>query len=565
MSKCRIEGQRAKMKATVKKRLMSWGAALTAREPVTVAYGGGLDSTAMIVGMVQRNEPIDLILFADTGGEMFGTYEYIHYFSDWLETQGYPRVEWVYPTNRKKERITLEAECLRLGTLPSLAFGWHTCSHRFKIVPQEKYIQSWPLAQGAWEMGMQVVKCIGFETGEEKRTFRFPDNPKYKPRFPLQEWGWDRAKCAEVVEAAGLKVPEKSACFFCPARKKHEIAELNESAPEKMKRALEMEDKARRSGKLTKTVGLGRRFAWSDYLEEIAMQRYELNLKDAQKHLTSLGVKAPKQNDTLMIGECGAVNARLWKKVITTLKQTKVDSVVVNNYDNHLSLVYDKGRMNIYKGFGDAEPLAVFDIATIGRDIHEHIVSESVKTKPAKEKQQKKATKKQQPSAKEILMAKAKKHRGGKVPDAKIYDLKGQLIKKNKELERVTCVECGHRVESEDDWEIGCDAAPDKDYPDGVQDSGRYVCPKCDAVQDCTVLDGMFEITNEGIKGAIPWYIIDDLMDREFTDKTAQMNIGQAILNSLRDQMIERYGRQAVNNCYKADKEYLLKQCGGKR
>ena len=49
---------------------------------ITVAsFGGGTDSTAMLIGMWQRKEPVDLILFADTGGEKPHTYKYISIFS----------------------------------------------------------------------------------------------------------------------------------------------------------------------------------------------------------------------------------------------------------------------------------------------------------------------------------------------------------------------------------------------------------------------------------------------------------------------------------------------------
>jgi hypothetical protein len=63
--------------------------------------GFGVDSTAGIIEEVKRGIPIDLITFADHGGEKrrpdpqqgeeVGTYEFIPIFSDWLEDQGYPR------------------------------------------------------------------------------------------------------------------------------------------------------------------------------------------------------------------------------------------------------------------------------------------------------------------------------------------------------------------------------------------------------------------------------------------------------------------------------------------
>jgi 3'-phosphoadenosine 5'-phosphosulfate sulfotransferase (PAPS reductase)/FAD synthetase len=45
--------------------------------PHIVAFGGGVDSTAMVIGLVNRNQPIDLILFADTGAERPETYKHI--------------------------------------------------------------------------------------------------------------------------------------------------------------------------------------------------------------------------------------------------------------------------------------------------------------------------------------------------------------------------------------------------------------------------------------------------------------------------------------------------------
>jgi len=40
------------------------------RQPVVISYGGGTNSTALITGMVRKNLPIDLVMFADTGCEL---------------------------------------------------------------------------------------------------------------------------------------------------------------------------------------------------------------------------------------------------------------------------------------------------------------------------------------------------------------------------------------------------------------------------------------------------------------------------------------------------------------
>jgi hypothetical protein len=45
-----------------------------------VAYGMGVDSTAMLIGLEQRGIRPDLILFADTGSEKPDTYLYAPIF-----------------------------------------------------------------------------------------------------------------------------------------------------------------------------------------------------------------------------------------------------------------------------------------------------------------------------------------------------------------------------------------------------------------------------------------------------------------------------------------------------
>jgi hypothetical protein len=77
---------------------------------------------------------------------------------------------------------------------------------------------------------------------------------------------------AVITVAAGLPVPVKSACYFCPASKKAEITWLREHHPELLERALEIERNAQ--AKLTSVKGLGRSFSWEGYLTRL----YELPL-----------------------------------------------------------------------------------------------------------------------------------------------------------------------------------------------------------------------------------------------------------------------------------------------
>jgi hypothetical protein len=68
-----------------------------------------------------------------------------------------------------------------------------------------------------------------------------------------------RDECIEAIRAAGLPLPGKSACFFCPNSKPREILAL----PDDLKlRAIAIEKNA----DLTSVKGPGRRWRWSDLI-----------------------------------------------------------------------------------------------------------------------------------------------------------------------------------------------------------------------------------------------------------------------------------------------------------
>lgn len=219
--------------------------------------GGGTDSTAELVEMAKRGIRPDLILFADTGAERPETYWYIIMFSLWLVGRDFP------PITTVKGSKTLEDDCLTRKALPSLAYGFKTCSLRFKVGPQDKFLNHYPLALETWKKGNKVTKAIGYEYGEERRMKESLDK-KYTNWFPLIEWEMDRDACKKTIADAGLPQPGKSSCWFCPSMKKSEIFELRDNHPSLLKRALDMESNA----ELTVVEGLGRSYSWNSLISD---------------------------------------------------------------------------------------------------------------------------------------------------------------------------------------------------------------------------------------------------------------------------------------------------------
>ena len=170
----------------------------------------------MLVGLWRHHVPVDLILFADPGAEQPHTYAYLDTMSRWLENHGMPAITRV----------------------------WYT------------------------EKGEKVVKFIGYDAGEERRLLNaLPhdlQDKKYQKEYPLMEWGWSRKDCIQAIRDAGLPLPGKSSCFFCPSMKRWEIRTLYHRYPDLLRRALAIEDAAMPN--LTSVRGLGRNWAWRDFI-----------------------------------------------------------------------------------------------------------------------------------------------------------------------------------------------------------------------------------------------------------------------------------------------------------
>lgn len=159
--------------------------------PVIVAWGAGVDSTAMIIEMATRRDRIDMVLIADMP-ERPQTRSFIPIFRDWMDAHGIPNDVVRFQPKRFKHwppYADLLENCLTNGTLPSIAFGQGRCSLKWKVAPQDAWTKAWPLAQLAWERGQKVVRLIGFDCGpRDSQRFAHAeglDSALFEYRYPL--------------------------------------------------------------------------------------------------------------------------------------------------------------------------------------------------------------------------------------------------------------------------------------------------------------------------------------------------------------------------------------------
>ena len=113
--------------------------------PTILSYGGGADSTALAIGLFQRGEIPDSIVFAAVGDfrsfpeggdirdlarigikygdEMPETYEALVKVDDWLRDHGMPGITVITYVHLSDRYAGLYENCIANHTLPGISFG----------------------------------------------------------------------------------------------------------------------------------------------------------------------------------------------------------------------------------------------------------------------------------------------------------------------------------------------------------------------------------------------------------------------------------------------------------
>lgn len=250
-------------------------------EPIVVSYGGGTNSTAMLILMKQQGNIPELTMFADTGDEKPETYSHLEIMQDWCKANAFPQIMVV--KNDQPRAVmdgSLSAECLRLGTMPSKTFGFSSCSVKWKVAPQEKFLRTWMELRGI----SRVVHYIGYDADEIHRSQKPAPAQEWRDRqYPLIEAGWGRDECINAIDAEGLPRPGKSACWMCPSSKKHEVVWLKKTHPDLYAKAILMEARSingEGQAPAARVAGLGRNWNWQTFAGPESMDAVDCGCYD---------------------------------------------------------------------------------------------------------------------------------------------------------------------------------------------------------------------------------------------------------------------------------------------
>lgn len=214
-----------------------------------ISYGGGVQSTCLLVLAAQKRIDFDTFVFANVGqdSEHPDTLEYVRMVAaPYAAAHGIELVE-LHRTRRDGSIETLYGRLTKPGSrslpipirMSNGKPGRRSCTSDFKIRP----IGKWLKARGASASNPTTVG-IGISLDEVWRVNRRRAEPYEQPVYPLLDHDppLRRADCETIIRDAGLPVPGKSACFFCPMKRPAAYAEMRRDRPELFGKAAALEE-----------------------------------------------------------------------------------------------------------------------------------------------------------------------------------------------------------------------------------------------------------------------------------------------------------------------------------
>ena len=189
-----------------------------------LSFGGGVNSVALMIVLLREGLPFDEAVFADTGGEVPETYEYLEVAEGYLADHEVP-----FTVVSKRGRSLYDTSWDR-RVFPSAIWRWST--RDFKVTPIHRHYRS---------LGTHVNQYLAIAWDE---VYRMKDSRVgyVTNLFPLIERRLTRADCVAIIEEARLPVPQRSSCYFCPFNSVGRWRWLYETHPDLFDKAVALEE-----------------------------------------------------------------------------------------------------------------------------------------------------------------------------------------------------------------------------------------------------------------------------------------------------------------------------------
>lgn len=218
-----------------------------------IAYGGGVQSTALLVLAAELRIDFQIFLFANVGDDSEDplTLAYVEAHAKPFAKRAGIELHELHRVPRKgafKGKVeTLYGRLTREGSrslpipvrMSNGAPGTRSCTADFKIATMGR----WLVEQGA-SGDTKATVGVGISLDEIERVNNRRNMPYETTVYPLLDHQppLRRQDCVRIIQAAGLPVPSKSSCWFCPFHRPSTWGEMRRDRPELFERAAGLED-----------------------------------------------------------------------------------------------------------------------------------------------------------------------------------------------------------------------------------------------------------------------------------------------------------------------------------
>jgi hypothetical protein len=240
-----------------------------------LSFGGGVNSVALMILLLRSEEPLEEVVFADTGAEAPETYAYLQLVRPYLRDRRVPFTILANPTRGPD----LYGRCWERKVIPSALWRWST--RDFKVAPIQRYYRS---------IGAHVNQylAIAYDEIERMKDARVDYVTNF---YPLVDRRITRAACIELIEEAGLPLPPKSGCFFCPFNSIHRWRWLYATHPHLYQRAVALEENSKH-------------FPSQRLADQVFRERANITLRELGAIFESDANLPPEQEQVLCGAEC---------------------------------------------------------------------------------------------------------------------------------------------------------------------------------------------------------------------------------------------------------------------
>jgi hypothetical protein len=213
-----------------------------------ISYGGGRQSTALVVLGARGEIDFPLAIFANVGdrAENPATLRYLSdHIMPWAKDKPIEIIQrrWVDRTGKERDLYD-DTTSLETRTIPIPVYmeggapGTRQCTDRYKIAVVGRECRR----RGASKRAPALI-AVGFSMDELGRVSSRHAAPWEEPVYPLLDLRLTTQDCANIIASEGLPPAPKSSCWFCPFKRPQRWAEERRDAPEIFEAGVAMEER----------------------------------------------------------------------------------------------------------------------------------------------------------------------------------------------------------------------------------------------------------------------------------------------------------------------------------